>query len=76
MWIGGEIVIIHAKFWSFASYTLRLMTWNVKNGSLVPHLPYGQGEQKSWIQGTIALKPSGSFATLYSLEKDDLFSHS
>jgi len=26
-----------------------------------------------WIQGTIALKASSSFATLYSTEKDDLF---
>jgi len=32
-----------------------------------------QDEQRSWIQGTIARQASGSFATLYCLEKDDHF---
>jgi len=38
--IEGEMIFGLAKSWSFASYTFRLMAWNVKNGSLVPHLPY------------------------------------
>jgi len=34
------MINVHAKLRNFASYTLRLMTWNVNNGSLVSRLAY------------------------------------